>query len=127
MAQLLTESSWLTEQGARLIFMDTVQYHPTGVAYPEQILGQLVTEKVRGLGANLVNVDGERFIYELETRDVVSAAIIRECTDRGKGVVTPTGMVGVWLDTPMIDILRGQRDDSKGAASHGQAIRSVRY
>jgi succinate dehydrogenase / fumarate reductase flavoprotein subunit len=94
--------------GARLIFMDTVQYHPTGVAYPEQILGQLVTEKVRGLGAHLVNVDGERFIYELETRDVVSAAIIRECTDRGKGVVTPTGMVGVWLDTPMIDILTGK-------------------
>lgn len=93
--------------GAEMVFMDTVQYHPTGVAYPEQILGLLVTEKVRGLGAHLVNVEGERFIYELETRDVVSAAIIRECTARGKGVVTPTGMVGVWLDTPMIDMLRG--------------------
>lgn len=94
--------------GAQMIFMDTVQYHPTGVAYPEQILGQLVTEKVRGLGAHLVNVEGERFIYELETRDVVSAAIIRECTTHEKGIVTPTGMVGVWLDTPMIDILRGE-------------------
>lgn len=93
--------------GARLIFMDTVQYHPTGVAYPEQILGQLVTEKVRGLGAQLLNVEGEQFINELETRDLVSAAIIRECTERNRGVITPTGMVGVWLDTPMIDIKRG--------------------
>ncbi len=93
--------------GAKLAFMDTVQYHPTGVAFPEQILGQLVTEKVRGLGAHLLNTDGQQFIYELETRDVVSAAIIRECTERVEGVATPTGMVGVWLDTPMIDILRG--------------------
>jgi succinate dehydrogenase / fumarate reductase flavoprotein subunit len=93
--------------GAQLIFMDTVQYHPTGVAYPEQILGQLVTEKVRGLGAQLVNVEGEQFVNELETRDLVSAAIIRECTERTRGVVTPTGMAGVWLDTPMIDIRRG--------------------
>lgn len=93
--------------GAKLVFMDTVQYHPTGVAYPEQILGQLVTEKVRGLGAQLVNVEGKQFINELETRDVVSAAIIRECTENKRGVVTPTNMSGVWLDTPMIDIRRG--------------------
>jgi succinate dehydrogenase / fumarate reductase flavoprotein subunit len=45
--------------GARLAFIDTMQYHPTGAAYPEQILGQLVTEKVRGLGAQVCNADGE--------------------------------------------------------------------
>ncbi len=93
--------------GAELLFMDTMQYHPTGAAYPEQILGQLVTEKVRGLGAQLVNVEGEQFVYPLETRDVESAAIIRECRERKKGVVTPTGQPGVWLDSPMIDILKG--------------------
>ncbi len=93
--------------GARMVFMDTVQYHPTGVAYPEQIVGLLVTEKVRGLGAQLVNAEGRQFVYPLETRDAVSAAIIRECADRGKGVITPTGMPGVWLDSPMIEILRG--------------------
>ena len=93
--------------GARLIYMDTMQYHPTGVAYPPQILGQLVTEKVRTLGAQLVNRDGERFIHHLETRDVVASAIIRECR-HGKGLVTPTGQPCVWLDSPMIDILRGQ-------------------
>jgi len=93
--------------GAKLIFLDTMQYHPTGAAFPEQILGQLVTEKMRGLGAQLVNVDGEQFVYPLETRDAVSSAIIRECGERGKGVETPTGQVGVWLDSPMINIIHG--------------------
>jgi succinate dehydrogenase / fumarate reductase flavoprotein subunit len=93
--------------GARMVFMDAVQYHPTGVAYPEQIVGQLVTEKVRGLGAQLVNDKGRRFIFDLETRDAVSAAIIRECHERGNGVRTNTGMVGVWLDSPMIEMIRG--------------------
>ena len=93
--------------GAKLIFMDTMQYHPTGVAYPEQIVGQLVTEKVRGLGAQLVNAEGEQFIYPLETRDAVASSIIRECKDRGKGITTSTGQLGVWLDSPMIDMLRG--------------------
>jgi succinate dehydrogenase/fumarate reductase flavoprotein subunit len=92
---------------AKLSFIDTMQYHPTGAAFPEQILGQLVTEKVRGLGAQVCNVDGEQFVYPLETRDVESAAFIRECKERGKGVVTPTGQPAVWLDAPMIDLLKG--------------------
>jgi len=94
--------------GAPLVFMDTIQYHPTGAAYPEQLLGQLVTEKVRGLGGQLVNTDGNRFIYELETRDVEAAAIIRECSERKKGVTTPSGYSAVWLDTPIIEVLRGE-------------------
>jgi len=93
--------------GARLAFIDTMQYHPTGAAYPEQILGQLVTEKVRGLGAQMCNLDGEQFVYPLETRDVESAAIIRECALHGRGVATPTGQQAVWLDTPIIDLLKG--------------------
>lgn len=92
--------------GARLIFMDTMQYHPTGVAYPQQLLGQLVTEKVRTLGAQLVNIDGEQFIHPLETRDVVASSIIQECQKHGKGIITPSGQCGVWLDSPMIDMLR---------------------
>lgn len=86
--------------GAPLLYQDTIQYHPTGVAFPAQIYGALVTEKVRSLGAMLVNVDGEAFMHPLETRDVAAASIIRECTDRHKGVTTPLGS-GVWLDTPM--------------------------
>ena len=93
--------------GAPLLYQDTIQYHPTGVAYPSQIFGALVTEKVRSLGAMLVNVDGEAFMHPLETRDVSAASIIRECSTRGKGVTTPLGS-GVWLDTPMIEMLHGE-------------------
>ena len=93
--------------GAKLIFIDTMQYHPTGAAYPVQILGQLVTEAVRGLGAQLINIDGEQFINPLEPRDVVASANIRECREHHKGIETPTEEVGVWLDSPMIDIIRG--------------------
>jgi succinate dehydrogenase / fumarate reductase flavoprotein subunit len=92
--------------GCKLAFVDTIQYHPTGVAFPELISGQLITEKMRSLGAQLVNVDGNRFVNELETRDAVSSAIIRECKERNKGVQTPGGLVGVWLDTPLIDMLK---------------------
>ncbi|MDD6734829.1 MAG: FAD-binding protein [Clostridiales bacterium] len=92
--------------GARLLYADTLQYHPTGAAYPRQILGSLVTEKVRSLGAKLVNREGNVFIHPLETRDVAAAAIIRECADRGMGVSTGYGEA-VWLDTPMIEIVGG--------------------
>ena len=92
--------------GAHLAFIDTMQYHPTGAAYPQQILGLLVTEKVRSIGAQLVNAEGEQFIFPLETRDVVASAVIRECK-AGKCVTTPTAVQGVWLDTPMIEIRRG--------------------
>ena len=93
--------------GAKLLYADTLQYHPTGAAYPEQIFGALVTEKVRSLGAKLINVDGEAFMHPLETRDVSAASIIRECSANGKGVHTDDG-VGVWLDTPMIELKNGE-------------------
>lgn len=94
--------------GVGLRFLHTVQYHPTGIIFPEQMEGQLVTEKFRGSGANVVNIDGEQFVYEREPRDVESSAIIRECLERGKGIPTPTSRLGVWLDSPMIDILLGE-------------------
>ncbi len=93
--------------GAKLLYADTLQYHPTGVAYPEQIFGALVTEKVRSLGAKLVNADGTVFMHPLETRDVSAASIIRECTERDNGVDTGNGK-GVWLDTPMIEKIGGE-------------------
>ncbi len=93
--------------GARLLYADTLQYHPTGAAFPEQIFGALVTEKVRSLGAMLINVDGVPFMHPLETRDVSAASIIRECKERNKGVPTPEGY-GIWLDTPMIELKGGE-------------------
>ncbi len=94
--------------GAKLLYIDFIQYHPTGVAWPEQMLGLLISEALRAQGAQVVNADGEMFVDRLETRDAVSAAIIRECGERSKGLLTPTGMVGVWLDTPLIDLLGGK-------------------
>lgn len=92
--------------GAKLTMTDTFQYHPTGVIYPEQMEGLLVTEATRGAGAQLVNRLGERFVYELETRDFVAASIIREC-EEGRGVTTPSGKKGVWLDFPMVNVKNG--------------------
>ena len=96
--------------GARLLYQYTLQYHPTGAAFPSQILGALVTEKVRSLGAQLINVNGEAFMYPLETRDVTAASIIRECDPNGRnnGVPIPGGQLGLWLDTPMIDQIYGE-------------------
>ena len=93
--------------GAKLLYADTLQYHPTGAAYPQQIFGALVTEKVRSLGAKLVNADGKVFMHPLETRDVAAASIIRECSDRDEGVDTGSGKA-VWLDTPMIEKIGGE-------------------
>ena len=94
--------------GASLLYADTMQYHPTGVAFPRQIYGALVTEKVRSLGAQLVNVDGVAFMNPLETRDVTASCIIRECVTNGKGIPTSSERFGVWLDTPMIDLINGE-------------------
>jgi len=92
--------------GAPLIYADTEQYHPTGVAFPAQILGALVTEKVRSVGAQLVNKNGVAFMHPLETRDVAAASIIRECRERHNGIKALDGEA-VWLDTPLIEMLHG--------------------
>jgi L-aspartate oxidase len=84
--------------GARLRDLDSYQYHPTGLAHPRHLAGGLVSEAARSAGATLVNGRGERFVDELQTRDVVAAAVIRECRE-GRGVVRD-GQVGVFLDTP---------------------------
>ncbi len=94
--------------GARLRDADTVQYHPTGAAYPVQIVGFLLTEKLRSAGAQPINKDGEAFVFPLEPRDVEASAIIRECYVRENGVTTPSGLRGVWLDTPLIDAIHGE-------------------
>lgn len=93
--------------GAKLLYADTLQYHPTGAAFPTQIFGALVTEKVRSLGAQLVNKEGVAFMNPLETRDVSASSIIRECKERGNGIKTTDGE-GIWLDTPMIEIIGGE-------------------
>ncbi|MBP5588868.1 MAG: FAD-dependent oxidoreductase [Treponema sp.] len=92
--------------GAKLMYQDSLQYHPTGAAYPSQILGKLVTEKVRSLGAKLVNAKGDVYIHPLETRDVNASGIIREVSE-GRGIKNEV-QDAVWLDTPMIEKIHGE-------------------
>jgi succinate dehydrogenase/fumarate reductase flavoprotein subunit len=94
-------------QGCRLVFLDSYQYHPSGVCYPEALAGQLVTEAIRFAGGQVVNADGIHFISEMAYRDVLAGAIIKE-TREGRGVTTPTGKKGLWLDTPMVDLKNGE-------------------
>jgi succinate dehydrogenase / fumarate reductase flavoprotein subunit/L-aspartate oxidase len=93
--------------GAKLMHIDTFQYHPSGAVYPEQLIGALVTEGIRSEGGHLVNAKGERFVNELDTRDVVSSSIIREC-EEGRGIRTMSGRIGVWLDTPLLEAEQGE-------------------
>ena len=60
--------------GAQLVDMTEIQTHPTVV--PK--VGEMITEAVRGNGAVLINKDGSRFYNELNTRDAVSAAILKQ-------------------------------------------------
>lgn len=93
--------------GAGLVDLDSFQYHPTGLVFPHHMVGMLISEAVRSLGGQLRNNRGERFITELETRDLVSSAIIDECK-KGRGVPTPGGQLGVWLDTPQLEEAKGK-------------------
>ncbi|MEM1872588.1 MAG: FAD-binding protein, partial [Candidatus Nezhaarchaeales archaeon] len=90
--------------GAELIDMEMVQFHPTGLAYPPERRGTLVTEAVRMIGAYLLNNRGERFMkrydpqrMELAKRDVVARAIYTEVRE-GRG----TEWGGVYLDASHI-------------------------
>jgi succinate dehydrogenase / fumarate reductase flavoprotein subunit/L-aspartate oxidase len=82
--------------GARLREVDSFQYHPTGLAHPPHLRGGLVSEAARSLGAKLVNGLGERFTDELQPRDVVASAILREIAE-GRGVERD-GQLGIFLD-----------------------------
>jgi len=88
------------EAGCRLMDMELVQFHPTGMVFPEEAAGALVTEAVRGEGGRLTNALGERFMerydpvrLELSSRDRVALANYTEIAE-GRG--GPHG--GVFLD-----------------------------
>jgi succinate dehydrogenase / fumarate reductase flavoprotein subunit len=88
------------EAGADLIDMEMVQFHPTGMVWPEKASGTLATEAIRGEGGILLNSKGERFMknyyperMELGPRDIVARAAYNEII-AGRG----TEHGGVWLD-----------------------------
>ena len=88
------------EVGVDLVDMEMVQFHPTGMVWPQKAVGTLATEAIRGEGGILLNSKGERFMknydperMELGPRDVVARAIYNEIIS-GRG----TEHGGVWLD-----------------------------
>jgi succinate dehydrogenase / fumarate reductase, flavoprotein subunit len=88
------------EAGVDLVDMEMVQFHPTGMVWPEKALGTLATEAIRGEGGILLNTKGERFMknyypkrMELGPRDIVARANFNEIVN-GRG----TEHGGVWLD-----------------------------
>jgi succinate dehydrogenase/fumarate reductase flavoprotein subunit len=88
------------DAGTDLVDMEMVQFHPTGMVWPEKALGILATEAIRGEGGILLNSKGERYMknyyperMELGPRDVVARATYNEIVS-GRG----TEHGGVWLD-----------------------------
>lgn len=69
-----------TAVGARLVDMDKVQIHPTGLVNPKDPAAMtkfLAPEKLRGVGGVLLSPEGRRYVNELTTRDLVSEATLR--------------------------------------------------
>jgi L-aspartate oxidase len=81
--------------GAELADLELVQFHPTVVATANGADGYLVTEAIRGEGAQLVDAAGERFVDELAPRDEVARAIARQ--------MLRTGQASVSLDMREVD------------------------
>src|SRR5665213_1091318 len=72
-AYKITSNSWeytgdghalAFDAGAKLMDMEFVQFHPTGMIWPLSVRGILVTEGVRGEGGVLRNKDGRRFMFD---------------------------------------------------------------
>ncbi|PIA16660.1 Flavocytochrome c, partial [Coemansia reversa NRRL 1564] len=71
-----------TALGAELVDMDQVQVHPTGFVrpgMPHNATVFLAAEALRGAGGVLLDARGRRFVNELDTRDHVTAAMLRCC------------------------------------------------
>jgi L-aspartate oxidase len=81
--------------GASLADLELLQFHPTAVIGLPGREGFLITEAIRGEGATLHDVSGERFVDELAPRDEVSRAIALRLQE--------TGQRSVGLDMRTID------------------------
>jgi flavocytochrome c len=73
-----------TAIGAGVVNMDKIQVHPTGfinLKDPFNPTKFLAPEALRGYGGILLNAEGQRFVNELSTRDFVSEAIFKNCSN----------------------------------------------
>ena len=93
------------EHGVLLEHMDYVQIHPTTLWTERPGRSFLISESARGEGALLLNDKGERFVDELQPRDVVSRAILDE--------MARTGARHVWLSFERVP-----REEIEGHFTH---------
>ena len=59
-----TATPWRCGPARKLIDMECIQFHPTGMVWPLSVRGLLVTEGVRGDGGVLRNAEGKRFMFD---------------------------------------------------------------
>lgn len=83
------------QAGCRLMDMELVQFHPTGMLAPEEAAATLVTEAVRGEGGQLTNVEGERFMARYDADRMVQRREDRQGQDPRLPVGTAGGPHGV--------------------------------
>jgi L-aspartate oxidase len=83
------------DAGAQLADLELMQFHPTAVVADNGADGLLVTEAVRGEGAQLLDESGDRFVNELAPRDEVARAVQQR--------IDATGRSSVGLDMREVD------------------------
>ena len=74
--------------GATFVDLREIQAHPTVVP----VKGILISESMRARGGYLVNNEGNRFVNELQPRDVVAAAVLAQ----------PTGKAWLLIDDKLV-------------------------
>ncbi len=100
------------EIGAATVDMEQIQLHPT--VY--QATSMLVSEKMRSLGAILVNQEGNRFCNDLSTRDAVSAAELEQTG----------GYAYIIFDQNLVDHNKSAQEYiNKGMAAEGQTYEEL--
>jgi L-aspartate oxidase len=79
------------QSGVKLADMEFIQFHPTALTIPGEE-AYLISEAIRGEGANLLDINGKRFmtgldpLAELAPRDVVTSAIFKRIQETGSNV-----------------------------------------
>lgn len=98
--------------GAATVDMEQIQLHPT--VY--QATSMLVSEKMRSLGAILVNQEGKRFCNDLSTRDAVSAAELEQTG----------GYAYIIFDQNLVDHNKSAQEYiNKGMAASGESYEEL--
>ena len=87
-------------KGAFARDLEFIQFHPTGFIGKEGV--KLISEAVRGAGAKLVTEEGERFVNELSTRDIVARAIYLKMQEGKRVFLNATGIENLKRRFPQI-------------------------